>query len=127
MNVEKVLFGAFILLALTLNFGFVMGDIDNAAHHHPWELFAALVVSLIATVLKLGDRTHIGAVLLATSIVADVQLMVAAIVWGIALNIYETGNNPGVVASVVSLAGGALVANIASVTLLMIETVTLRR
>ncbi len=127
MNVEKVLFGAFILLALTLNFGFVMGDIDNAAHHHPWELFAALVVSLIATVLKLGDRTHIGAVLLATSIVADVQLILAAIVWGIALNIYATGNDSGVVASVVSLAGGALVANIASVTLLMIETVTLRR
>lgn len=127
MNVEKVLFGAFILLALTLNFGFVMGDIDNAAHHHPWELFAALVVSLIATVLKLGDRTHIGAVLLATSIVADIQLIFAAIVWGIALHIFETGNDPGVVASVVSLAGGALVANIASVTLLMIETVTLRR
>lgn len=127
MNVEKVLFGAFILLALTLNFGFVMGDIDNASHHHPWELFAALVVSLIATVLKLGDRTHIGAVLLATSIVADVQLILAAIVWGIALHIYNTGDNPGVVASVVSLAGGALVANIASVTLLMIETVTLRR
>jgi hypothetical protein len=127
VNVEKVLFGAFILLALTLNFGFVMGDIDNAAHHHPWELFAALVVSLIATVLKLGDRTHIGAVLLATSIVADVQLILAAIVWGIALNIYATGNDSGVVASVVSLAGGALVANIASVTLLMIETVTLRR
>lgn len=127
MNVEKVLFGAFILLALTLNFGFVMGDIDNPAHHHPWELFAALVVSLIATILKLGDRTHMGAVLLATSIVADVQLIAAALVWGVALHVYTAGNSPDVIASVVSLAGGALVANIASVALLLFETVTLRR
>ena len=56
MNMEKVLFGFFVLLALTLNVGFVMGDIDVAAHHHVWELFAALVVSLVATVLKFGDR-----------------------------------------------------------------------
>ena len=127
MNVEKVFFGAFILLALTLNFGFVMGDIDNAEHHHAWELFAAIVVSLVATLMKLGDRTHIGAVLLATSIVADLQLLAAAIVWGIALYVYDTGNTTAIIASVVSLAGGALLANIASVALLIIETVTLRR
>jgi hypothetical protein len=127
VNVEKVFFGAFILLALTLNFGFVMGDIDNAEHHHAWELFAAIVVSLVATIMKLGDRTHIGAVLLATSIVADLQLLAAAIVWGIALYVYDTGNTTAIIASVVSLAGGALLANIASVALLIIETVTLRR
>jgi hypothetical protein len=127
VNVEKVFFGAFILLALTLNFGFVMGDIDNAEHHHAWELFAAIVVSLVATIMKLGDRTHIGAVLLATSIVADLQLLAAAIVWGIALYVYDTGNTSAIIASVVSLAGGALLANIASVALLIIETVTLRR
>ncbi|MEZ5583411.1 MAG: DUF6394 family protein [Candidatus Competibacteraceae bacterium] len=127
MNLEKVFFSAFILLALTLNFGFVMGDIDNLDHHHPMELFAAIIVSLIATIIKLGDRTHIGAVLLATSIVADVQLLAAALVWGMALHVLETGNTPSVIATVVSLSGGALLANIASVVLLMIETVTLRR
>jgi hypothetical protein len=127
VNLEKVFFGGFILLALTLNFGFVMGDIDNPTHHHPWELFAALVVSMIATVMKLGDRTHIGAVLLSTSIVADIQLVAAALVWGIALHVMETGNTPSVISSVVSLSGGALLANIASVVLLMIETVTMRR
>ncbi|NJN45440.1 MAG: hypothetical protein HC808_01935 [Candidatus Competibacteraceae bacterium] len=127
MNLEKVFFSAFILLALTLNFGFVMGDIDNPDHHHPMELFAAISVSLIATIIKLGDRTHIGAVLLATSIVADVQLLAAALVWGMALHVLETGNTASVIATVVSLSGGALLANIASVVLLMIETVTLRR
>ena len=127
MNLEKVVFGFFILLALTLNFGFVMGDIDNPAHHHPWELFAALFVSIISTVLKLGDRTHIGAVLLATSLVADLQLVAAAFVWGWSVYIMEMGEAPSVIASVVSLAGGALLANIASTVLLLVETVTLRR
>ena len=61
MNVEKVLFSFFILLAATLNFGFVYGDIDNPAHHDQFEFFAAIIVNLIATVLKFGDRTHIGA------------------------------------------------------------------
>ena len=80
MNLEKVVFGFFILLAATLNFGFVLGEIDNPVHHDVYELAAALVVSLIATVLKLGDRTHMGAVLLATSLVADLQLIAAAVV-----------------------------------------------
>lgn len=127
MNFEKVIFGFTILLALTLNFGFVMGDIDNPAHHHVWELYAAIVTSIIATILKLGDRTHMGAVLLATSLVADLQLVAAAIYWGLAEHVWGTGSAPGTVASVVSLAGGALLANIASVALLVIETVTLRR
>ncbi|MGB0956735.1 MAG: DUF6394 family protein [Panacagrimonas sp.] len=127
MNLEKVVFGFFVLLALTLNFGFVMGDIDDPAHHHVYELFAALVVSLIATVLKFGDRSHIGAVLLATSLVADLHLIAAASVWGVATHALGTGESPVIVASVVSLAGGALLANLASATLLIVETVNLRR
>lgn len=127
MNLEKVLFGFFVLLALTLNVGFVYGEIDSVTHHHVWELFAALVVSLIATVLKFGDRTHLGAVLLASSLVADLHLMAAAIVWGVNSQVFAAGEEPGVVASVVSLACGALVANLASVILLVVETLTLRR
>ncbi|MHA7832856.1 MAG: DUF6394 family protein [Algiphilus sp.] len=127
MNTEKVIFGFFVLLALTLNFGFVLGDIDNPAHHHPFELFAALVVSLIATVLKLGDRTQIGAFLLASSLVADLQLIAAAIVWGLGAHVWDSGASPELIASVVSLAAGALLANIASVIVLIIESFTLRR
>lgn len=127
MNTEKVIFGFFVLAALTLNFGFVMGDIDNPAHHHVYELYAAIVVSLVATLMKLGDRTHMGAVLLATSLVADLQLIAAAVVWGVASQVTGTGQNPEVVASVVSLSGGALLANMASVILLVVETALLRR
>jgi putative Ca2+/H+ antiporter (TMEM165/GDT1 family) len=89
MNPEKVVFGFFILLAATLNFGFTLGDFDNPAHHHPYELFAAIVVNLIATVLKLGDRTQLGALMLASSLVADVGLIGAAIAW--AIGVWGTG------------------------------------
>ena len=127
MNFEKVVFGFFIVLALTLNFGFFIGEIDNPDHHNVFELFAAIVVSLIATVLKFGERTQIGAVLLSTSLVADLQLIIAAIIWGVAEHVTGTGLTPSVMSSIVSLSGGALLANFTSVVLLIIETVTLRR
>lgn len=127
MNFEKVVFGFFIVLALTLNFGFFIGDIDNPDHHNVYELFAALIVSLVATILKFGERTQMGAVLLATSLVADLQLIAAAILWAFALHITDTGLTPSVMSSIVSLSGGALLANFTSVVLLIVETVTLRR
>ncbi|MDQ5768084.1 MULTISPECIES: DUF6394 family protein [Thiothrix] len=127
MNSEKVVFGFFILLALTLNFGFFIGDIDNIAHHNVYELFAALVVSLIATVLKFGDRTHLGAIFLATSLVADLQLLMAALIWGYAAHISAAGMDTEATVAVVSFSGGALLANIVSVVLLLAETMTVRR
>ena len=122
MNLEKVVFGFFIVLAATLNFGFFVGDIENPAHHDIYELFAALVVSLIATVLKFGDRTQIGAIHLATSLVAVIQLVAAAMVWGWATHVAKLPTAGEVMATVVSLSGGALVANFISVTLLIGET-----
>ena len=127
MNLEKVIFTFFIMLALTLNFGFFLGDIDNPVHHSVYELFAAIVISLIATILKFGDRTHLGAVLLATSLVADLQLIAAALVWGIAEHIMASGMTPHIMAIIVSLSGGALLANITSVVLLVAETIAVRR
>ena len=55
MNLEKVIFGFFVLLAATLNFGFFIGDIANPDLHNIYELFAALAISLIATVLKRSE------------------------------------------------------------------------
>jgi hypothetical protein len=95
--------------------------------HNIYELFAALAVSLIATVLKFGDRTHIGAVHLATSLVADIQLIAAGIVWVWATEISAAGVTVESTASVISLSGGALLANLVSVVLLVIETVTFHR
>ena len=126
MNLEKVVFAFFIVLALTLNFGFYIGEIDNPVHHSVYELYAALAVSLIATVLKLGDRTHLGAVLLATSLVADLQLIAASSVWAYAEHV-AGGLTPHLMAIVVSLSGGALLANLTSVVLLVAETIAIRR
>lgn len=127
MNTEKVVFSFFIVLALTLNFGFFLGDIDNPAHHNVYELYAAIVVNLIATVLKFGERTQIGAVLLATSLVADLQLIAAALLWTVAVHATSDGLTPGMMASIVALSGGALLANIISVVLLIVDIATLRR
>ncbi|MCF7982245.1 MAG: DUF6394 family protein [Pseudomonadales bacterium] len=125
MNSEKVVFAFFIVLALTLNFGFFLGDIDNPNHHNVYELYAAIVVSIIATIMKFGDRTHVGAVLLATSFVADLQLVAGAIVWAVATNT-DIGLSSHMMASIVSLSAGALLANFTSVILLILETIMVR-
>ena len=127
MNLQKVLFAFFIMLALTLNFSFFVGDIDDPDHHLVYELFAAIVVSLIATVIKFGDRSHLGAVLLAASLVADLQLIAAAVLWGVAVHMLTLSLPGSVMASIVSLSGGALVANVISVVLLITETIQARR
>ena len=127
MNLEKVIFGFFIFFAATLNFGFFIGELDNPVHHDLYELFAAIVVNLIATVLKFGDRTQIGAVHLATSLVADLQLLAAAMVWGYATHVAGTGVTAASMSSIVSLSGGALFANVVSVIILIAETIMQRR
>jgi len=126
MSQEKIIFAFFIVLALTLNFGFFLGDIDNPDHHNVYELFAAIIISLIATAMKFGDRSHVGAVLLATSLVADLQLIAAAIVWAISIYGMESGLTPHVMASIVSLSAGAVLANLLSVILLVAETIIIR-
>ena len=124
MNLEKVIFGFFVVLAATLNFGFVIGDITDPAVHNSFELLAAIVVNLIATILKFGDRTQLGAVHLATSLVATLQLIAAGAIWVLA---DDGGMTAGEMASVVSFAAGALLANIISVILLISETISFQR
>lgn len=127
MNFEKVVFGFVILLAATLNFGFVYGDIDNPMHHQMWEFFAAVVVNLIATVLKFGDRTQIGAVHLASSLVAMLQLIAASLVWFFAVGGTDGHLTPSAITSIVSLSAGAVMANIVSVVIMVVETTIQRR
>jgi len=117
MNLERVVFGFFIVLALALNVVFVIGDIENPEYHSVWVLTAAIFVSLIATGLKLGDRTQVGAILLGTSLVSDMLLIIARVIWIVQV---EDGGAPnaGDMVAIVSWAGGALVANLISATVL---------
>ena len=127
MNLERVIFGFFIILSLTFNFVFVMGDIDDRSHHNVWILTIAILVNLIATGLKLGDRSQAGALLLAASLVADLLLISARVLWIIAQSDTPLGPSPESMASIVSLAGGALLANIVSVVILIGDTLMSRR
>lgn len=127
MNLEKVIFGFFVILALSLNLAFFIGEIDEPAHHDVITFFLVVVVNIIATGLKLGDRSQTGALLLATSLVADLLLIAAAIIWTFAVHVWDSGMLPAHMAIIVSLAGGALVANFISVATVVGETLMLRR
>jgi Ca2+/H+ antiporter, TMEM165/GDT1 family len=126
MNLDKVIAGFFIIFAMTLNYGFWYGDPLELHMHNKYELFAAIIVNIIATVLKLGDKTQLGSVLIATSLVADLQLIAAASLW----SIYGTetgGTAPEIFGIIISLSGGALIANITSVVLYVGDTLKSKR
>jgi hypothetical protein len=127
MNLERVVFGFVINMALSFTLAFVMGDIDNSSHHNVWILTVAILINLIATGLKLGDRSQVGALLLASSLVVDVLLITARVIWVTAENQTAQGPNAESMVNIVSLAGGALVASIVTVVLLVSDTLISRR
>ncbi len=127
MNLEKVVFAFFTIFACTLNFGFFIGDLGNPKMHHASELFAAIIVNLIALAIKFGDRTQLGATHLATSIVACIQLAAGSIVWTWTTRIAGEPMDESTMALIVSMSGGALLANAISVILLIGETLRPRR
>lgn len=127
MNLERVVFGFVIILALAFTSTFVMGDIDNPEHHNVWILTIAILVNLIATGLKLGDRSQVGALLLASSLVADVLLITARVIWIIAENDTDLGPSASSMVNIVSLSGGALVASTVSIVILVGDTLISRR
>lgn len=125
MNLERVVFGFFIVLALALNVVFVIGDIENAEYHSIWVLTIAIFISLTATGLKLGDRTQVGAILLATSLVADMLLISAAVIWIVQVDDTGVLGSNDMVA-IVSLSAGALVSSLISVTVLVSDALMSR-
>ena len=127
MNLERVVFGFFTILALTFNLVFVMGQIDNPSHHDVWVLTIAILVNLIATGLKLGDRSQIGALLLAASLVADLLLITARIFWIVADSDSATGPSADSTVTIVSLAAGALAANVVSAVIIIGDALMSRR
>ena len=121
---NKVFFAFFIILATTLNFGFFIGDMDNIQHHNRFELFFAIIVNIIALTLKLGTKTQIDSIQLATSGVSCLQLIIAAVLWFFATT---SGSIEDYLPSIVSLSGGAFLANLFSVILLIVDAVVYKR
>lgn len=127
MNFEKVILGFFVILALALNVVFVVGDISNPAHHNVWVLTIAILVSLIAGGLKLGDRSQLGAVLLASLLVANLLLIAARLVWVAEGDAASEGLANEQMVLIVALAYGALAANLVTVLTLAVDTLMSRR
>jgi Ca2+/H+ antiporter, TMEM165/GDT1 family len=127
MNLERVIFGFFIILTLSLNYAFVAGGVDTAAHRNVWILTLTIIVNLVAIGLKLGDRSQTGALLLASGLVAGLLLITARIVWIVAEPVGGGGPGPGEMADIVSIATGALVANIVATVILVGDTLLSRR
>jgi len=127
MNLEKVIFAFFIILALSVNTSFFISGLAAPDNLQAIELAVALIVSLICTVLKFGDRSQFGSTVLASSLVVDMLLIAAAILWALAAQNAPNGLSTSQTATILSLAGGALIANFLSVVLLIIETSQLRR
>ena len=105
MDWGKVIYVFFSLMSLTSIAGFLY---ENTAA----SLFVAASLNLVSTFLKIGVRNLMAAELLASSLVADLHLIPAFIVL--------TFNND--IKLAVSLAIGAVVANIFSIALALIES-----
>ena len=96
----------FLLMALTTT-------VSYQFYSNGYELIIAVSMNLIATTLKLGARRTTGAMTMAASLVADFHLIPA--LWAF----YYLDN----MELSVALAWGAVVANVVSVILLIIEAV----
>jgi hypothetical protein len=96
----------FLMMALTTTVSFL-------SHSHGYELIIAVSMNIIATTLKIGARRTTGAMTMAASMAADFHLIPA--LW----TFYYFGNP----AMATGLAWGAVVANIVSVILLIVDAV----
>ncbi len=105
MDWGKVIYVFFTLMSLTSTAGFLY-------EHTSTALFVAASLNLVSTILKLGVRNLLSAELLASSLVADLHLIPAFIYLEL------IGNMKWAIA----LAIGALLANIFSMALVLIES-----
>ena len=105
MDWGKVIYVFFSLMSLTTTAGFLYEDTAVA-------LFIAASVNVISTILKIGVRNLLSAELLASSLVADLHLIPAFLVYTFSANVELA----------VGLAIGAVVANSYAMILTLVES-----
>ncbi len=105
MDWGKVIYVFFSLMSLTSIAGFLY-------EHTPVALFVAASLNLVSTFLKIGVRNLLSAELLASSLVADLHLIPAFIYLEVV----------GDMGWAIALAIGALLANLFSMALVLIES-----
>ena len=105
MDWGKVIYVFFTLMSVTSIAGFLY-------EHSAIALFMAASLNLVSTILKLGVRNLLAAELLASSLVADLHLIPAFVYLEVSHNITFA----------IALAIGALIANLFSMALVLIES-----
>ncbi|MDR3177938.1 MAG: DUF6394 family protein [Campylobacteraceae bacterium] len=105
MDWGKVVYIFFALMSLTTTAGFLY-------EHNEFALFTAASINVISTILKIGIKNTLSAELFASSLVADLHLVPAFLVLEISGNI----------SIVIALAIGAIIANLFSLILVLVES-----
>ncbi|MDR1554870.1 MAG: DUF6394 family protein [Campylobacteraceae bacterium] len=105
MDWGKVVYIFFALMSLTTTAGFLY-------EHNEFALFVAASINLISTFLKIGIKNTLSAELFASSLVADLHLIPAFLVLEISSNINI----------VIALSIGAIIANLFSLILVLVES-----
>ena len=108
MNWGKVFYIFFALMSLTTSVAFIF-------EHSATALFAASSINFISSILKLGVRNLLAAELLAGSLVADLYLIPAFI-------IYQFGDAGAHEALVIGLVSGAIIANVYTLIISIVES-----
>jgi hypothetical protein len=109
MDWGKVVYIFFALMSLTTTAGFLY-------EHDEIALFVAMSINLISTFLKIGIKNTLSAELFASSLVADLHLIPAFLVLEISGNIDI----------VIALSIGAIIANLFSLILVLVESAKIR-
>ena len=108
MNWGKVFYIFFTLMSLTTSVSFLF-------EHSVIALFAAASINMISSLLKLGVRNLLSAELLAGSLVADLHLLPAFLIYQFG----STGTHDALIAGLVS---GAIIANIYTIIISIVES-----
>ncbi|MBE0496227.1 MAG: hypothetical protein IBX45_07430 [Campylobacterales bacterium] len=109
MDWGKVTYIFFALMSLTTTAGFLYDNNEIA-------LFVAASINLASTLLKIGVRNILSAELFASSLVADLHLIPAFVIMQVSGNLTIA----------ISLAIGAVIANMFSLALVLIESAKTR-
>ncbi len=112
MNWGKVFYIFFALMSLTTSVAFLF-------EHSSVAIFTAASINFISTILKLGVRNLLAAELLAGSLVADLHLIPAFI-------IFEFGNIESHHDLMVGLVVGAIIANVYTLIISIVESAKLK-
>lgn len=121
MNLKEVMYGFFLLLALTTNFSLFYSFNGSFSFLSSIYLGITIFFNLIVILKKIGDYHYLGGVFLSTSLVAFIQLFLAGLI-AMAGFYDETFYQEGSTLAI-SFCGGALIANGLSVLMYVFYTI----